>query len=62
MHFRHSGQSYAYGGERGLLCLSFSSYLKDSGYEGVSVAGHAFWTEVGGSGGGGEGGREALSA
>ena len=31
-----------------LLCLSFPSYLQDSGYEGVPITGHAQWAEVGG--------------
>ena len=38
--------SCAYG--RCLLCLSFPSYLQDSGYEGVPITGHALWAEVGG--------------
>ena len=30
------------------LCQFFPSCLQDSGYGGVSIAGHALWAEVGG--------------
>ena len=36
------------GGRRGLALLVFPSYLQDSGYGGVPIAGHAHWAEVGG--------------